>query len=119
MNSDLLAAEAGHRALQATKIIYLTPAPGSVIDGGDSPRDFTEALRKILAEQPDRIGEAGLSKAAHAIKAIETGTPRVHIPTAASSTACSTRSFSNEGVGSLVYGNDYAQIRKQRRATCA
>jgi amino-acid N-acetyltransferase len=114
VNSDLLAAELAE-ALHATKIIYLTPAPGLVIDGDIRREISIEALRKIVEDQPGRIDENGLSKAAHAIKAIETGTPRVHIVDGRIFDGLLNEIFSNEGVGSLVYGNDYAQIRRARK----
>ena len=38
-----------------------------------------DALRTIIAEHPEKIAESSRSKAAHAVKAIETGTTRVHI----------------------------------------
>lgn len=115
VNSDLLAAELAE-ALHATKIIYLTPALGLEIDGGVRREISVEALRTILQEQPGRIDDEGLSKAVHAIKAIETGTPRVHILDGRIFDGLLNEIFSNEGVGSLVYGNDYAQIRKARKS---
>lgn len=115
VNSDLLAAELAE-ALHATKIIYLTPAPGLEIDGVIRREISIDALRKILEEQPQRLNDAGLSKAIHAIKAIETGTPRVHIVDGRIFDALLNEIFSNEGVGSLIYGNDYAQIRKARKS---
>ncbi|MBL9190591.1 MAG: amino-acid N-acetyltransferase [Opitutaceae bacterium] len=115
VNSDLLAAELAE-ALHATKIIYLTPATGLEIDGEFRREISLEALRKILAERPDRIDEACRSKAEHAVKAIETGTPRVHILDGRIFDGLLNEIFSNEGVGSLVYGNDYAQIRKARKS---
>ena len=57
-----------------------------------------------------------MSKAVHAIKAIETGTPRVHVLDGRVFDGLLNEIFSNEGVGSLVYGNDYAQIRKARKS---
>lgn len=114
VNSDLLAAELAE-ALQATKIIYLTPAPGLEIDGEIRREISFEALQKILVEQPERIDEASRSKAVHALKAIETGTPRVHILDGRIFDGLLNEIFSNEGVGSLVYGNDYAQIRKAKK----
>jgi amino-acid N-acetyltransferase len=114
VNSDLLAAELAE-ALHATKIIYLTPAPGLEIDG-DIRRDIAvDALRKILQEQPERIAGQSRSKAEHAVKAIETGTPRVHVIDGRIFDGLLNEIFSNEGVGSLVYGNDYQQIRKARK----
>lgn len=115
VNSDLLAAELAE-ALHATKIIYLTPAPGLEIDGEVRREISVDALQKILRDQPERIDDAGLSKAMHAIKAIETGTPRVHVIDGRIFDGLLNEIFSNEGVGSLVYGNDYAQIRKARKS---
>ena len=114
VNSDLLAAELAE-ALLATKIIYLTPAPGLEIDGEIRREISIDALRKLIQDQPHRVSEAGLSKATNAIKAIETGTPRVHIVDGRIFDGLLNEIFSNEGVGSLVYGNDYAQIRKARK----
>jgi amino-acid N-acetyltransferase len=115
VNSDLLAAELAE-ALHATKIIYLTPAPGLEIDG-DIRRDISiDALQKIVNNQPERISESGRSKALHAVKAIETGTPRVHILDGRIFDGLLNEVFSNEGVGSLVYGNDYQQIRRARKS---
>lgn len=115
VNSDLLSAELAE-ALHATKIIYLTNQPGLEI-GGEIRREISvEAVRKILNEQPELIGEATRSKAMHAVKAIETGTPRVHILDGRVFDGLLNEIFSNEGVGSLVYGNDYQQIRKARKS---
>lgn len=115
VNSDLLAAELAE-ALQATKIIYLTPQPGLEIDGEIRREISIEALKKILEEKPERIADVSRSKAEHAIKAIETGTPRVHIVDGRIFDGLLNEIFSNEGVGSLVYGNDYQQIRKARKS---
>jgi amino-acid N-acetyltransferase len=114
VNSDLLAAELAE-ALHATKIIYLTPVAGLEVDGEIRREISVSALQKIVREQPERIGGTGLSKATHAIKAIETGTPRVHILDGRVFDGLLNEIFSSEGVGSLVYGNDYAQIRKARK----
>ncbi len=114
INSDLLAAEVAE-ALHATKILYLTPQPGLVIDG-EVKRDITvEALRDLLKDHPERLAAPTLSKATHAIKAIETGTPRVHIVDGRIFDGLLNEIFSNEGVGTLVYGNDYQQIRTANR----
>jgi amino-acid N-acetyltransferase len=114
VNSDLLAAELAE-ALQATKIIYLTPAPGLEIDGDIRREIAVDALRQILQDEPDRVSPESQSKAAHAVKAIESGTPRVHIIDGRIFDGLLNEIFSNEGVGSLVYGNDYQQIRKARK----
>jgi len=114
INSDLLAAEIAE-ALQATKIIYLTPQAGLEI-AGDVRRDISvEELRAILRDRPEQIAEAVRSKAVHAVKAIETGTPRVHLVDGRIFDGLLNEIFSSEGVGTLIYGNDYQQIRKATR----
>ncbi|MBI5690336.1 MAG: amino-acid N-acetyltransferase [Verrucomicrobia bacterium] len=114
INSDLLAAEIAE-ALQATKVVYLGTAPGLEIDGEFRREIAIEALNRIVQEEPSRIGDEVRSKAIHAIKAIETGTPRVHILDGRIFDGLLNEIFSNDGVGSLVYGNDYQQIRKARK----
>jgi amino-acid N-acetyltransferase len=114
VNSDLLAAELAE-ALHATKIIYLAPSPGLEIEGEVRHEISVDALRSIIAEHPEKIAESSRSKAAHAVKAIESGTTRVHIVDGRVFDGLLNEIFSNEGVGSLVYGNDYQQIRKATR----
>lgn len=114
INSDLLAAELAE-ALQATKVIFLMPTAGLEIDGDVRREISVEALRKLLEDAPERISESTRSKAIHAIKAIETGTPRVHILDGRVFDSLLNEIFSNEGVGTLVYGNDYQQIRRARK----
>ena len=114
VNSDLLAAEMAE-ALSATKIIYLAPYPGLEIDGEVRHEISAQALRSILNDNPELIAESSRSKATYAIRAIETGTPRVHIVDGRVFDGLLNEIFSNEGVGSLVYGNDYQQIRTATR----
>ena len=114
VNSDLLAAEMAE-ALHATKIIYLAPNQCLEIDGGVTHEISVDALRALVTEHPEKLGESSRSKAIYAIKAIETGTPRVHIVDGRVFDGLLNEIFSNEGVGSLVYGNDYQQIRKASR----
>ncbi len=115
INSDLLAAELAE-ALQATKVIYLMPQSGLEIEGEVRREISVEALRRMLETSPDRISEATRSKAIHAIKAIETGTPRVHMLDGRVFDGLLNEIFSNEGVGTLVYGNDYQQIRRAKKS---
>jgi amino-acid N-acetyltransferase len=114
INSDLLAAELAE-ALLATKIIYLTPAPGMEIDGEIRREISIDVLRDILRIKPERIAELVRSKAQNAVRAVETGTPRVHIVDGRLLDGLLNEIFSGEGVGSLVYGNDYQQIRRATR----
>jgi amino-acid N-acetyltransferase len=109
VNSDLLAAELAE-ALHATKVIYLTPQAGLEIDGELHRQVSVGTLRQVLEQHPDHISEISRSKALNAVRAIDTGTPRVHL-----FDGLLNEIFSNEGVGTLIYGNDYQQIRKATR----
>lgn len=114
VNSDLLAAEIAE-ALHATKVIYLTPHAGLEINGELRPQVSVDTLTKILDESPEQIPEITRSKAINAVRAIGTGTPRVHVVDGRIFDGLLNEIFSNEGVGTLIYGNDYQQIRKATR----
>jgi len=110
VNSDLLAAELAE-ALQATKIIYLSPHNGMEIAGKLQHDISVDTLRKVIETKPDSINEPMRSKAAHAVRAIDTGTPRIHLLDGRELDGLLAEIFSNEGVGTLIYGNEYQQIR--------
>ncbi len=114
VNSDLLAAELAE-ALQASKIIFLAEQPGLAINGDLRREISVEALRELLREHPDSVSPETHSKALHAVKAIETGTTRVHLLDGRVCDGLLNEIFSNEGVGTLIYGNDYQQIRRATR----
>lgn len=110
INSDLLAAELAE-ALQATKIIYLTPHEGLEINGKLQHQISAATLRTVLDTKPESINEPMRSTAAHAVKAVETGTPRIHLIDGRLLDGLLNEIFSNEGVGTLIHGNEYQQIR--------
>jgi len=110
INSDLLAAELAE-ALQATKIIYLTPHEGLEINGKLQHQISAATLRTVLDDKPESINEPMRSTAAHAVKAVETGTPRIHLIDGRLLDGLLNEIFSNEGVGTLIHGNEYQQIR--------
>lgn len=114
VNSDLLAAELAE-ALHASKIIYFNPFPGLEIDGKFRRQISMEDLRSLLQSKPEAINEPMRSKAVHAVKAIETGTPRVHLLDGGIYDGLLNEIFSNEGVGTLIHGNEYQQIRQATR----
>jgi amino-acid N-acetyltransferase len=114
INSDLLAAELAE-ALHATKVLYLAPIAGLEINGEVKREIEVGALKALLKDHPEQIAEPARSKADNAIRAIQTGTPRVHLVDGRVFDGLLNEIFSNEGVGSLIYGNDYQQIRKATR----
>ena len=114
VNSDLLAAEVAE-ALGASKIIYLSAHSGLRIDGTLRHEVAVDELRTMLKDKPEALPEALRSKAAHAVRAIETGVPRVHLVDGRADDSLLNEIFSNEGVGTLIYASDYQQIRQARK----
>ena len=111
INSDLLAAELAE-ALHATKIIYLTPHEGLELNGKLQHQIAATTLKGILESKPESINEPMRSPAMHAVKAVETGTPRIHLLDGRLMDGLLNEIFSNEGVGTLIHGNEYQQIRQ-------
>lgn len=112
VNSDAVALEVA-KALQAVKLVYITTADGLRVDGTLarqlSVRELGDALQRGALEP------AQVSKAAHARAACEAGVPRVHVINGGVDEGLLSEVFSNEGIGTLVYADDYQQIRRARR----
>jgi amino-acid N-acetyltransferase len=83
--------------------------------------DGTLARQLSVLELVDALSRGGVdpaqgSKARHAIAACQAGVPRVHVINGGVDEGLLAEVFSNEGVGTLVYANDYQQIRRARRS---
>ena len=114
INSDLLAVETA-KALGATKVIFLAPYPGLEI-GDTLRRDIAaEELESFTTKHSDKLNPKQKSKAEYAVKAIGAGIPRVHVIDGRIHDSLLNELFSNEGVGTLIYANDYRQIRRATR----
>jgi amino-acid N-acetyltransferase len=111
VNSDHAAAELAE-ALQAAKVIYLsadTKLPG----GGTLPRQLGIVEAEDLLKKR-KNGEAPnlYSKVDYGAKACRQGVPRIHILDGTVDEALLDEVFSNEGIGTMIYSNEYQQIRK-------
>jgi len=114
VNSDQLAREIAE-ALGATKIVFLSATTGLEIAGEERRDIFVESLAEILQKDADSIPERMRSKAQQAVLAILAGVPRVHIVDGRIHDGLINEIFSNVGVGTLIYGNDYQQVRRATR----
>ena len=112
VNSDAVALEVA-RALGAVKLVYITTAEGLVV-GGTLARQITV---DDLATALDRnaVAPGQVSKARHAVAACRAGVPRVHVIDGRVDEGLLAEVFSNEGIGTLVFANEYRQIRRARR----
>src|SRR5438445_12351964 len=69
-------------------------------------------LDTILANQKEEVLPEMLSKAIHAAAACHAGVQRVHIINGRVDEGLLAEVFSNEGIGTLIYANEYQQVRR-------
>jgi len=69
-------------------------------------------LEAMLAHHREELPAEAYSKASHAAAACKTGVQRVHIINGRLDEALLAEVFSNEGIGTLVYANEYQQVRR-------
>src|SRR6266436_2256183 len=111
VNSDLVAMEIAE-ALHAAKIIFLSPFDGLVIDGQRIGHLVAPELEELLKKQKNNLPKSLYSKLEHAVQACRFGIPRVHLLNGNVNEALLAEIFSNGGVGTMVYSNEYEQIRR-------
>lgn len=111
VNSDGVALAVA-QALKATKLIFVTTNEGLMCNGQLIRQMIVGDLEKKLAEQKNDFAPTMLSKAQHAAAACRSGIPRVHIINGMVDEGLLAEVFSNEGIGTLVYANEYQQIRR-------
>ena len=129
VNSDSIAVEVAE-ALRAMKVLFLSSAGGLVINGEEvrqlSIRETEEILKKrkaraasasasALSSLPGIVNEIDAtlaSKLEHAARACRQGVPRVHLLNGNINEALLTEVFSHHGIGTMIYSNEYQQIRR-------
>ena len=111
VNSDGVALELA-KALGATKLIFITTADGLSYHGEIIRQMPVADLDNLLMQHKGLFAPESLSKAQHASIACRSGVPRVHVINGKSDEALLAEVFSNEGIGTLVYANEYQQIRR-------
>ncbi|NBR84009.1 MAG: amino-acid N-acetyltransferase [Proteobacteria bacterium] len=112
VTSDTIALALG-TGLKAAKIIFVTTSDGLVHQG--------KLLKQILAA--DLIGLIGrkelspedTARARAAASACLSGVPRVHLINGRTDESLLAEVFSNEGVGTLVYADEFQQIRPAQK----
>jgi amino-acid N-acetyltransferase len=111
VNSDSVALAVAE-ALKAVKLMFITTHDGIRV-GDHVIRQMPIAdLESVLTLQKQNIHPDLLSKAIHAAAACKAGIPRVHVINGSVEEGLLAEVFTNEGVGTLVYGNEFQQIRR-------
>jgi amino-acid N-acetyltransferase len=111
VNSDHVAVELAE-ALKAAKVIFITTCDGISHQGQLIRQMLASDLEQFLAQHKAEIPPEIFSKASHATAACRAGVPRVHLINGRVDEGLLAEVFSNEGIGTLVYGNEYQQIRR-------
>jgi amino-acid N-acetyltransferase len=112
INSDAVAVEVA-KALRAVKLLYITTVDGLQIAGVPARQISVDELAGKL--ESGAVMPSDTSKARHAVAACRAGVPRVHVINGKVDEGLLAEVFSNEGIGTLVYANEYQQIRKARK----
>ena len=111
VNSDGVAVAAAE-ALKAIKLIFITSQDGILVQGRLIRQMLVADLESVIALQKNDIAPEQLSKAIHAVAACKAGVPRVHIINGKVDEGLLAEVFSNDGIGTLIYANEYQQIRR-------
>ena len=111
VNSDGVALEVAE-ALKAEKLIFLTGG-GELPMNGKKPAQLSveEASEWLKKKKGDLSGEMA-SKLEHGLRACREGVSRAHILNGLEDDALLEELFSSEGVGTMIYADEYTEIRK-------
>lgn len=102
-------------ALKAAKLIFITTEDGLRYNNQLIRHMVVTDLQKLLQPGSGGFQPEIASKARHAAAACASGVPRVHIVNGREDEALLAEVFSNEGIGTLIYANEYEQIRPARK----
>ena len=113
-NSDSIAVETAG-ALKATKLIFITTQDGLRYNDQLIRQILDSDLQKLVQSAPNGFAPEMVSKARHAVAACAAGVHRVHIISGREDEGLLAEVFSNEGIGTLIYANEYEQIRSAKK----
>jgi amino-acid N-acetyltransferase len=111
VNSDAIALEVAE-AMQAMKIIFLSASEGLVVDGQLVGQLSIAEAEDFVKKKRGPLDAGLLSKLDHAARACRLGVARVHLLNGLHDEALLSEVFSQEGIGTMVYSNEYQQIRR-------
>ena len=113
-NSDSIALALAE-ALKATKLIFIASEDGLRYNGHVIRQMVAGDLQKLVQSASAGFEPEMVSKARHAAAACAAGVHRVHIINGRDDEGLLAEVFSNEGIGTLIYGNEYEQIRPAKK----
>ncbi|HEY5233125.1 MAG TPA: amino-acid N-acetyltransferase [Verrucomicrobiae bacterium] len=114
VNSDGVALAVAD-ALKAIKLIFITSQDGLIYNSLLIRQMLVAELEKLLQTNSPGFLPEILSKAQHAALACKSGVPRVHVINGKVDEGLLAEVFSNDGIGTLIYANEYRQIRPAKK----
>jgi amino-acid N-acetyltransferase len=114
VNSDGVALAVAE-ALKAIKLIFITSQDGLIYNSLLIRQMLVAELEKLLQTNSPGFLPEILSKAQHAAAACKSGVPRVHVINGKVDEGLLAEVFSNDGIGTLIYANEYQQIRPAKK----
>ena len=111
VNSDSIALEIGGE-LSAAKILYLTPSASFTSPSGLPRHLSVPETQDLLKKRRSDFVPGLVSKLEYAARACVQGVPRVHVLDGAVNEALLSEVFSHDGIGTMIYSNEYQQIRR-------
>jgi amino-acid N-acetyltransferase len=111
VNSDGVALEVA-QALKASKLIFVTNRNCFTKDGDKASQISVAEAEEFFKKHKVEIPENMASKFEHSIRACRNGVSRVHVIDGRIDEALLTEIFSNEGVGTMIYANEYQAVRR-------
>src|SRR5262245_1287414 len=114
VNSDAVAVAVAEQ-LKAIKLIYVTSYDGLVHRGELIRQMLVLELSKLVQHESAAFPPEMLSKARHAVAACGVGVPRVHVINGTFDEGLLGEVFSNHGLGTLIYANEYEHIRPAKK----
>ncbi|MFZ4776598.1 MAG: amino-acid N-acetyltransferase [Terrimicrobiaceae bacterium] len=111
VNSDTIAVEVAEE-LSAAKILYLAPGTAFAASA-DLPRQLSVSeTQDLLKKRRQEFSPGLLSKLENGARACTQGVARVHVLNGGVNEALLNEVFSHDGIGTMIYSNEYQQIRR-------
>jgi amino-acid N-acetyltransferase len=110
LNSDAVAMELA-KTLNAVKLVYISTEGGVPGPKGVIRQMTVEEADAHLKKKRGEMSPEVVTKLTHAVRAGKEGVERVHIIDGREQEGLLGEVFSNEGIGTLIYANEYQAIR--------
>jgi amino-acid N-acetyltransferase len=114
VNSDGVALEVA-QALKASKLMFIGTSNGVTTAGSLAAQFSIAEAEDFIKKNRDNSPLDLISKLEHGLTACRNGVHRSHVIDGRREEALLSEIFSNEGIGTMIYANEYEAIRKAKK----